>query len=191
MIRNVVGAVLALVGAAAAVWSPFLVWYDGRRGRHYQIEDLFSGITAEQSELWESVLLPLAFAALVAVVGLALRTRLLVAAAGVIALGFTILWMVRQGQEAGGLSVGDDGAGLGWGVLPALGGGVLMLLAAAVMVGRPRAVGPATPVADDSPRHARHARRRGGTSPGPVPGPDDPNYPGYPPEQPPGPQRPG
>ncbi|MFF7335825.1 hypothetical protein ACFZAT_00660 [Streptomyces sp. NPDC008163] len=33
MIRNVLGAVLALAGAAAAVLSPFRDWYDGRLGR--------------------------------------------------------------------------------------------------------------------------------------------------------------
>ncbi len=44
MIRNVLGAVLALAGAAAAVLSPFRDWYDGRLGRHYRLGgDLFTG----------------------------------------------------------------------------------------------------------------------------------------------------
>ncbi len=146
MIRNVIGAVLALVGAAAAVWSPFRVWYDGRQGRYYEVDDLFTGITAERADLWWSLLLPLAFAALLTVIGLLLRSRLTVAAAGVVVLGFTVLWMVRQGQAADGLSAGADD-GLGWGVALALGGGVLLLLAAAVMAGRPRRrrVAPAGP----------------------------------------------
>ncbi|WP_236243033.1 hypothetical protein [Streptomyces sp. CC228A] len=230
MIRNVIGAVLALVGAAAAVWSPFRVWYDGRQGRYYEVDDLFTGITAERADLWWSLLLPLAFAALLTVIGLLLRSRLTVAAAGVVVLGFTVLWMVRQGQAADGLSAGADD-GLGWGVALALGGGVLLLLAAAVMAGRPRRrrVAPAGPADEhgygephhpDDPGYGRpydeghgqpydegHGRRYDeghgqpyDPGPGPrharphgtrhdaIPGPDRPEYPGYP-EQP-GPSEP-
>ncbi|MGW7360663.1 hypothetical protein ACWGI0_29550 [Streptomyces sp. NPDC054802] len=136
MIRNVIGSILALVGATAAVWSPFLDWYDGRLGRDYRIQDLFGGISQNEGALVTSILLPMAFAALVTLVGLLLRSRLLVMLAGVIVLGFTILWMVRQGQAAGSLTAGGDGAGLGLGVALAGGGGVLLLLAAALMSGR-------------------------------------------------------
>ncbi|MEW2632799.1 hypothetical protein AB0903_14355 [Streptomyces sp. NPDC048389] len=136
MIRNVIGSVLALVGATAAVWSPFREWYDGRLGRDYRIQDLFGGISQNEGPLVTSILLPMAFAALVTLVGLLLRSRLLVTLAGVIVLGFTILWMVRQGQAAGSLTVGGDGAGLGLGVALAAGGGVVLLLAAALMSGR-------------------------------------------------------
>ncbi|MGW3623763.1 hypothetical protein [Streptomyces sp. NPDC000880] len=45
MTRNIIGSFLALVGAAAAVWSPFRGWYDGRHGRDYRVQDLFNGIT--------------------------------------------------------------------------------------------------------------------------------------------------
>lgn len=106
MIRNVIGSVLALIGATAAVWSPFRDWYDGRHGRDYRIQDLFNGISDTGAELLGSILLPFAFAALVTLIGLVLRSRLLVALAGVIVLGFTVLWMVRQGQAAGSLTVG-------------------------------------------------------------------------------------
>jgi hypothetical protein len=136
MIRNVIGSILALVGATAAVWSPFRDWYDGRLGRDYRIQDLFGGISQNEGTLVTSILLPMAFAALVTLVGLLLRSRLLVMLAGVIVLGFTILWMVRQGQAAGSLTAGGDGAGLGLGVALAGGGGVLLLLAAALMSGR-------------------------------------------------------
>ncbi|ORT58707.1 hypothetical protein [Streptomyces sp. CB03238] len=139
MVRNVIGSILALVGAAAAVWSPFRAWYDGRHGRDYRIADLFSGISGTKADLWISILLPFAFAALVTLVGLLLRSRLLVVLAGLIVLGFTILWMIRQGQAAGSLSVESDGSGLGPGVALAAGGGVLLLLAAVLMSGRRRA----------------------------------------------------
>ncbi|MEU8957438.1 hypothetical protein AB0C93_24395 [Streptomyces sp. NPDC048518] len=138
MVRNVLGSVLALVGATAAVWSPFRAWYDGRHGRDFRIGDLFSGggVTDAGAELFGSLFLPFAVAALLTLAGLLLRSRLLVAVAGVLVLGFTVLWMVRQGQAEGSLSVAGDGSGLGQGVLGAFGGGVLLLLGAAVMSGR-------------------------------------------------------
>ncbi|MFJ3586243.1 hypothetical protein ACIPPS_28995 [Streptomyces sp. NPDC090127] len=136
MVRNVIGSVLALAGATAAVWSPFRAWYDGRHGSDYRIGDLFGGITDAQSSVIGSILLPFAFAALVTLIGVVLRSRLLVAFAGLVVLGFTILWMVRVGQAEGSLTVGGDGTGLGDGVANALGGGLLLLIGALVMAGR-------------------------------------------------------
>ncbi|MEU5220073.1 hypothetical protein AB0G79_28310 [Streptomyces sp. NPDC020807] len=141
MVRNLVGSVLALAGATAAVWSPFRAWYDGRLGRVFAIDELFAGgtgITDVKAEVIASILLPFAFAALVTVLGVALRSRLLVALAGLVTLGFTVFWMVRVGQAEGSLVVSGDGRGLGDGVALAFGGGVLMLLGALVMSGRPR-----------------------------------------------------
>ncbi|WP_265866386.1 hypothetical protein [Streptomyces sp. SKN60] len=138
MIRNIIGSVLALAGATAAVWSPFRAWYDGRHGRDYPIEDLFAGITDAKAEVIGSILLPFAFAAVLTLAGVVFRLRWLVALAGFVVLGFTILWMVRVGQAQGGLTVGSDGRGLGDGVANALGGGFLLLLGAVVMSGRPK-----------------------------------------------------
>ncbi|MGW2791707.1 hypothetical protein ACWC9H_17480 [Streptomyces sp. NPDC001251] len=179
MARNVLGSILALIGATAAVWSPFRAWYDGRHGSTYRIDDLFSGVSADKAAVAGSVLLPLAFAALVTLVGLALRSRVLVAVAGLVVLGFTILWMVRQGQAAGSLTVDSSGKGLGQGVAMALGGGVLLLLAAALMSGRRRTVrepaGYGVPSAD-APRYGAPAER-----PPEPPAAADPAYgnPGY------------
>ncbi|MEU9702113.1 hypothetical protein [Streptomyces sp. NPDC047981] len=139
MVRNVIGSVLALAGATAAVWSPFRAWYDGRHGSDYRIEDLFGGITDAKAEVIGSILLPFAFAAVVTLLGVVLRSRLLVAFAGLVVLGFTILWMVRVGQAEGSLTIGGDGTGLGDGVANAFGGGLLLLLGALVMSGRTRA----------------------------------------------------
>jgi hypothetical protein len=169
MIRNVIGAVLAVVGAAAAVWSPFRAWYDGRLGRHYRIDDVVMGITPETAGLWTSLWLAMAFAALVALAGVVLRSRLAVALAGVIVLGFSVLWMVRQSQAAGSLTAsGDETRGLGSGLGLALAGGVLLLLAAALMAGRRvRRTAPAGRHSDasyptlDDPHHQPHQDRRG------------------------------
>ncbi|MGW7414430.1 hypothetical protein [Streptomyces sp. NPDC054863] len=135
MVRNLLGSAIALAGATAAVWSPFRAWYDGREGRDYRIGDLFDGITDARAELAGSLLLPFLFAALLTLAAAFLRSRLLMGLAGLITLGFTVFWMVRQGQAASGLAVNADGTGLGMGVASALGGGVLMLLGALLMNG--------------------------------------------------------
>ncbi|GAU67472.1 Syd protein [Streptomyces sp. NBRC 110611] len=136
MVRNVLGSLVALVGATAAVWSPFRPWYDGRHGSDVRIEDLFNGITDNAAALFGSILLPMAFAALLTLIGIALRSRLTVTLAGLVVFGFTILWMVRQGQAAGELTAGTRGLGIGVG--SALGGGALMLLGALIMRGHNR-----------------------------------------------------
>nr|WSW67524.1 hypothetical protein OG461_15615 [Streptomyces sp. NBC_00995] len=136
MIRNVLGSIVALLGAAAAVLSPFRDWYDGRLGRYYGVDDLFTGVTSAHPGVLGSILLPFLFAAVLAVVGVVLRFRPLVALAGVLVLGFTVLWMVRQGQAAGSLTVAGDGSGLQLGVAGAAVGGALLLLGAALMSGR-------------------------------------------------------
>ncbi|WP_369144809.1 hypothetical protein [Streptomyces sp. R44] len=172
MIRNIAGSVLALAGATAAVWSPFRAWYDGRHGRDYAIGELFTGVTDKKAEVLGSILLPLAFAALVALVGVVLRSRLIVALAGLVVLGFTILWMVRVGEAEGSLTIDADGTGLGEGVAVAFGGGVLMLLGALVMSGRRR-----THRVDRAPARGRPPLD------GPPTGPPGPSAP--PPDRPP------
>ncbi|MFE7119590.1 hypothetical protein ACFU99_29650 [Streptomyces sp. NPDC057654] len=154
MVRNALGSVVALIGAAAAVWSPFRAWYDGRHGRDYRVQDLFNGISGTHAELMGSIFLPMVFVGVLTLVGLLLRSRLLITLAGVVTLGFTVLWMVRQGQQAGDLTVNTDGNGLNMGVAIALGGGVLLLLAAVLMSGR----------------RGTHRRRRRASEPEPQPG---------------------
>jgi hypothetical protein len=139
MVRNVLGQVLALIGAAAAVWSPFQAWYNGRDGQYYRLEDLFTGtgITAVRAELFASLFLPFVVAALITLIGLVLRLRVLVVLAGLIVLGFTILWMVRIGLVEGSFTIsGEQANGLGVGTALAFGGGVLLLLGALFMHGR-------------------------------------------------------
>lgn len=136
MVRNLFGVLLALVGAAAAVWSPFRTWYGGRLGRGYRLDELLSpsGITGTQSGVWTGLFLPMLAAAVLTLLAVMMRSRLLVTLAGLLVLGFTILWMVRQGQDAGTLTAGAGG--LGEGVGYAIGGGALLLMAALVMRGR-------------------------------------------------------
>lgn len=102
----------------------------------------------------------MAFAALLTLIGVALRSRALVTLAGLVVLGFTILWMVRQGQAASELTAGARGLGVG--VANALGGGALLLLSALIMRGRGRRV----------PQHAYDERRYADGRYGPA-APDD------------------
>jgi MFS family permease len=149
MIRTIIGFALALAGATAAVWSPFWAWYNGRHGHHYGVDDLFGGgLTDAEPALIGSMFLPMIFAALVTLVALALRSRLLVAFAGLIVLAFTTLWMIQQGRDEGSLTVAGDGSGLDVGVALAAGGGALLLLASAVLPDRKR-------------RRARHRQGQG------------------------------
>lgn len=133
MVRNILGALLALAGAAAAVRSPFRVWYDGRHGSDIRVDDLFThvGVTPHDAALLGSLFLPMAFAALLTLLGVLARSRFAVALAGVLVLGVTVLWMVRQAQYSrGSLTAGGNGLGQGFG-LAFLGG--LLLLAAALL----------------------------------------------------------
>ncbi|MEV0845274.1 hypothetical protein AB0J21_05170 [Streptomyces sp. NPDC049954] len=166
MVRNAVGAVLAVVGAAAALLSPFRAWYDTRLGRQYRLSELFGsgGVSGAHPNLLWSLFLPFLVTAVLTLAGVLARSRALVALAGVLALGFTVLWMVRVGQANGGsLTLDADGSGLAQGVAGAAGGGLLLLLAAAVMSGRARrrpepATGPYAghdaPDSPDSPANA-------------------------------------
>ncbi len=158
-LRNVLGSLLALAGAAAVVWSPFRAWYDGRLGRDYRIDELFSsdGVTDAKAQLFGSLFLPFLFVALVTLVGVALRSRLLLAFAGVVAMGFAVLWMVRVGQAEGSLTVDGDGNGLDVGAANAFVGGAMILLAALIMSGRsrraptPEPAPPTVPTLDGAP----------------------------------------
>ncbi|WUL62541.1 hypothetical protein OHS16_17895 [Streptomyces sp. NBC_00344] len=167
MIRNVLGSLVALLGAAAAVFSPFRIWYDGRHGSAYRIQDLFNGITDNRPDAGGSILIPFAFAALVVLIGVLLRSRLLVLLAGLITIGFTVLWMVRVGMAEHTLAISSDGSGLGVGVASALAGGFLMLAGAGLMSGRRRA-------------RAERAERTD-SAPGAPEAPGAPGYEPYPP----------
>ncbi|MFJ4410027.1 hypothetical protein [Streptomyces sp. NPDC088910] len=163
MFRTVVGSLLALIGAAGAVWSPFRAWYGGRHGSGIRVDDLFTGVgvTPDKAALLGSLFLPMAFAALLTLLGVLLRSRLTLALAALLVLGITILWMVRQGQASGSLTAG--GNGLDYGVATAFASGLLLLLAAAVLPGRHR-LRRATPVFEepryDEPTYGRYDEPR-------------------------------
>jgi hypothetical protein len=136
MVRNFLASLLALAGAAIAVWSPFQPWYDGRNGTGVRVDDLFTGVgvTTRHAAPLGSLFLPMGFAALLTLLGVLMGSRLVVAAAGVLVIGVTVLWMVRQAQFSGTLAAG--GTGLDTGVGSAMGAGLLLFLAASLLPGR-------------------------------------------------------
>ncbi|MEU6853391.1 hypothetical protein ABZ901_26130 [Actinacidiphila alni] len=161
MFRTVVGSLLALIGAAGAVWSPFRAWYGGRHGSGIRVDDLFTGVgvTPDKAALLGSLFLPMGFAALLTLLGVLLRSRLALLLAGLLVLGVTVLWMVRQGQAAGSLTAGGDG--LGYGVATAFGSGLLILLGAFLLHGRRRAPAYGEPVPYEEPVPYDDGRRYG------------------------------
>ena len=134
--RNLVGSLLAVLGAAATLVSPWRAWYNGRHGSTYKFYEVFgSGVTASKSGIMDSVFLVFLVTAALTVAGVLMRWRALVGAAAVVAFGFTILWMVRQGQAAGELVISSNSRGLGAGVALAFGGGLMMIVGALMMTG--------------------------------------------------------
>jgi hypothetical protein len=135
--RNVLGSVLAVLGAAATLVSPWQGWYAGRHGSTYKFWEVFgNGITASKSGVTDSLFLIFLVTAVITVVGVLFRSRTLVLLGGIVAFGFAVLWMVRQGQAAGELVVSGDNRGLGVGVAWALGGGALMIVGGLLMGSR-------------------------------------------------------
>lgn len=137
--RKLIGSVLAVLGAAATLVSPWQGWYGGRHGSTYKFWEVFgNGITVSRSGVTDSVFLVFLVAAVITVVGVLLRSGAVAVLGGVVALGFTVLWMVRQGQAAGELVVGGGGRGLGVGAAWALGGSALMIVGGLLMGARRR-----------------------------------------------------
>ncbi|MDT0305355.1 hypothetical protein RM780_00040 [Streptomyces sp. DSM 44917] len=136
MLRNTLGFVLALIGAAVGLASVFFDWYGGRDGRHYRWTTLFTGdgISGTTPGLWGGMFLPMLVAAALAVAAILLRSRLLMLLSGIASLGFTVLWLVRRYLINDNLIIGADG--LKWPALAALASGVLLLLSASGMAGR-------------------------------------------------------
>jgi hypothetical protein len=156
--RNLIGSLLALIAAAAAVYGTFVPWFGARNGNDFRLTDLlWNGITQNGSGLWVSLFLPMLAAAVLTLVGVLLRMRTLVWFAGLIVGGFTVLWLVREGLALGTLSVGDTGV-INRGVAFALGSSLLLFVSAGLMAGRRkrRAHGRAARVGDDRVHSSAH-----------------------------------
>ncbi|WP_147255430.1 hypothetical protein [Streptomyces sp. PT12] len=139
MWRKVLAPVLAGLAIAATIAGVFLNWYGGRHGWHFKWPQLFGGqgITGSDANLLTGMFFPFLIAGLIALAAILLRSASLMTVAGLLVLGFTILWMARQYQTAHSLTVGPGG--MSWPVLGPLLGGI-GLLAAAMMYAAARHV---------------------------------------------------
>jgi hypothetical protein len=128
--RRLIGTVLGLIAAVAAVWSAFITWYGSREGSNIRIQDLFTtnGITLDSASTMNSIFLPLAFAALLCVIYAAVGWRSPLVLGGLVSIATALLWATSQAQTVAGLHADLVGPG----PMLAAGAGALMLIAAAV-----------------------------------------------------------
>ena len=130
--RRLIGLVLVVAAAAAAVWSAFVDWYGDREGQDIRLQDLFNGITLQSSDTMASLLIPMLISAVLVLAGILVWWRWLWALGGALVLATVILWAVRQAQTVGGLHSGLVGAGP-W---LAASAGAAMLLASVIATKR-------------------------------------------------------
>lgn len=137
--RRLIGLVLVVAAAVAAVCSAFLGWYGGRDGTHIRVQDLFDQISPQNADSLSSVLIPLAVSAVLVLAGIIVWWRWLWALAGLVAIATVVLWATRQAQTVSGLHAAAMGNGP---LLAAYAGGV-MILASAIATPRSKTAHPA------------------------------------------------
>lgn len=130
--RRLLGLVLVVVAAAAAVWSAFVDWYGTRDGTDIRLQDLFNGITLTTADSLGSLLIPMLVSAVLVLAGIVVWWRWLWALGGIVAIATAVLWVVRQAQTVPGLHASLVGAGP-W---MAASAGALMMLASVIATAR-------------------------------------------------------
>ena len=134
--RRLIGLVLVVAAAVAAVWSAFLGWYGGRPGTEIRVQDLFDRISSQTADSLGSLLIPLAVSAVLVLAGIVVWWRWLWALAGLVAIATVVLWAARQAQTPAGLHA----AAMGNGPMMAAYAGVGMILASAIATARAKKV---------------------------------------------------
>jgi hypothetical protein len=130
--RRLIGLVLVVAAAVAAVWSAFIAWYGPRDGSDIRIQDLFDHLTLQKADTFGSLLIPLAISAVLVLAGIVVWWRWLWALGGLVAIATAILWGVRQSQTFDGLHANL----MGNGPATAACAGAAMLIAAVVATAR-------------------------------------------------------
>jgi hypothetical protein len=93
--RRVAGAIVAAIGALAVAASAYLDWYEDETPRDMPLERLFqTEVSGGADNYWTSVAAPLAVVGVVGVIGLLLRSRLVLSVAGLIGLATLTLWII-------------------------------------------------------------------------------------------------
>ena len=130
--RRLIGLVLVVAAAVAAVWSAFVDWYGSRNGSDIRVQDLFNGITLRTADSLGSLMVPLAISAVLVLAGIVVWWRWLWALGGLVAIATAILWGVRQAQTGDGLHANL----MGNGPATAACAGAAMLLASVIATAR-------------------------------------------------------
>jgi hypothetical protein len=108
-VARTVGALIAAVGALGIAASAYLDWFAGRTPTEIPLQRLFaSEISHAAGSYWTSIAAPLALAGVIGVLGAFLRSRLVIALAGVLGLATLVLWVLMQAAD---LAPEDLGAG--------------------------------------------------------------------------------
>ena len=93
--RRVAGAIVAALGALAVAASAYLDWFEDEMPRDMPLERLFqTEVNGGADNYWTSVAAPLAVVGVVGVIGLLLRSRLVLSVAGLIGLATLTLWII-------------------------------------------------------------------------------------------------
>jgi hypothetical protein len=127
MIRYVLAGLCALAGAAALIASAFWDWTGHREGKVIPVSQLWEGLGANSTGLAGSLFVPLAAAAVLALAGLLMRTRLVLAFGGLIGLATAGAFLIQQWRLKDGLNHLYQG----W---TNAGGGAALLIAAAILL---------------------------------------------------------
>jgi hypothetical protein len=94
--RTLIAILATVAGSAAVVYSTFLPWYGDRQGRQIPLSELWNGVTATTTDMVSSFFVPMVLAAVLAITGLIIGRRWLMAIGTLIAL---VVFAVFLGQQ--------------------------------------------------------------------------------------------
>jgi hypothetical protein len=94
--RTLIAIVATVAGAAAVVYSTFLPWYGDREGRRIPLSELWNGVTATSTDMINSLFVPMVLAAALALTGLIIGRRWLMAIGTFLAV---VVFAVFLGQQ--------------------------------------------------------------------------------------------
>lgn len=98
--RRTAGAIVGALGALAVTASAYLDWYEDETPQDMPLERLFqTEVSGGADNYWTSVAAPLAVVGIVGVIGLLLRSRLVLGVAGLIGLATLVLWITMTAIE--------------------------------------------------------------------------------------------
>jgi hypothetical protein len=96
--RTLIAILATVAGSAAVVYSTFLPWYGDRQGRQIPLSELWNGVTATTTSMVNSFFVPMVLAAVLAMTGLIIGRRWLMAIGTMVALAVFAVFLGQQMQ---------------------------------------------------------------------------------------------